>query len=100
MRGDDGRERLLNAVEVLAVSADPLHVRLQRAGTALLPLPAGDFSDPEDGERLEEILRGLTGVVDPSGEHGAMTISAFAMSDAEAVRIAGLVVELFRRVAE
>ena len=98
MGPDDGRERLLNAVEALAVGTEPLHVRLHRAGTLLLPLQASDFSDAEDGERLEEILRGLTGVGDPTGEHGAMTVSTFAMSDGEALRVAGLIVELLRRV--
>ena len=95
---DDGRARLLNAVESLAASSEPIHRRLQNAGVTLLPLHAGDFDDPADGELLEEILRALTGVGDPTGEHGDMVVTTFSMSDAEGVRVARLIVELLRRV--
>jgi hypothetical protein len=98
MTRDDGQERVLNAIEALAASSEPIHRRLEAAGTSLLPLQASDFNDPADGELLEEILRALTGVSDPTGEHGDMALSAFSMSDAEAVRVAQLVVDLHRRV--
>ena len=98
MSPDDGRERVLNAVESLAASAEPIHRRLQNAGLTLLPLQASDFTESADGELLEEILRALSGVGDPTGEHGDMVITTFSMSDEEAARVAGLIVELLRRV--
>ena len=91
-------DRILNAVEALAASADPIHRRLEAATYSLLPLQAGDFEDPADGELLERILRGVTGVSDPSGEHGDLAMSTLAMGDEEAVRIARLILELHRRV--
>jgi len=75
MTADNGEQRLLNAVEALAASSEPIHRRLRTAGTLLLPLQASDFVEPADGELLEEILRALTGVSDPSGEHGDMVLS-------------------------
>ena len=96
---DDGRERLLNAIEALAASSAPIHRRLEAAGVVLLPLQASDFADPADGERLEEILMALTGVADPTGEHGDMALTAFSMNDTEAVRVAQLIVDLHRRVS-
>jgi hypothetical protein len=68
------------------------------AGTLLLPLQASDFTEPANGELLEEILRALTGVSDPSGEHGDMVLSAFSMHDDEAVRVAQMICDLHRRV--
>ena len=98
MTPDNGQERLFNAVEALAASSEPIHRRLQVAGTLLLPLQASDFIEPADGELLEEILRALTGVADPSGEHGDMVLSAFSMHDDEAVRVAQIICDLLRRV--
>jgi hypothetical protein len=100
MTPDNGQERLFNAVEALAASSDPIHRRLHTAGTVLLPLHAGDFTEPANGDLLEEILRALTGVSDPSGEHGDMVLSAFSMHDDEAVRVARLICDLHRRVCQ
>jgi hypothetical protein len=98
MSPDDGRERLLNAVEALAASSEPIHRRLEVAGITLLPLQASDFTDPDDGELLEDILGALTGVGDPTGEHGDLAVTTFSMSDAEAVRVAQMIVDLHRKV--
>jgi len=98
MYADDGRSRVFNAVEALAASAEPIHRRLQTAGVTLLPLQAQDFANPRDGELLEEILRALTGVADPTGEHGDIAFTTFSMSDEEAARVAALIVELLRRL--
>jgi hypothetical protein len=98
MSPDDGHERLLNAIEALAASSEPIHRRVELAGLSLLPLQANDFSDPANGERLEEILRALTRVSDPTGEDGDMKLTAFSMSDVEATRVAQLIVDLHRRV--
>jgi hypothetical protein len=98
MTADNGEERLLNAVEALAASSEPIHRRLRTAGTLLLPLQASDFVEPADAELLEEILRALTGVSDPSGEHGDMVLSAFSMHDDQAVRVAQMICDLLRRI--
>jgi hypothetical protein len=99
MTPDNGLERLLNAVEALAASSEPIHRRLHAAGTLLLPLQASDFVEPADGEALEEILHALTGVADASGEHGDMVLSAFSMHDDQAVRVARMICDLLRRVS-
>jgi hypothetical protein len=93
MRPDDGTERLLIAIEALAASSEPIHRRLQAAANSLLPLQVSDFD-----ELLEEILRALTGVADPTGEHGDVALSVFSMSDAESVRVAQMIVDLHRRI--
>jgi hypothetical protein len=97
MTPDNGQERLLNAVEALAASSEPIHRRLEAAGISLLPLQASDFTEPANGDLLEEILTALTGVADPTGEHGDMALTAFSMSDGEAVRVAQMIIELHRR---
>ena len=98
MRPDDASERLLTAIEALAASSEPIHRRLQAAANSLLPLQVSDFDDPADGELLEEILRALTGVSDPTGEHGDVAMTVFSMSDADSVRVAKMIVDLHRRV--
>jgi hypothetical protein len=98
MPPDNGQERLFNAVEALAASSEPIHRRLHVAGTLLRPLQASDFTEPANGELLEEIVRALTGVSDPSGEHGDTVLSAFSMHDDEAVRVAQMICDLHRRV--
>jgi hypothetical protein len=96
---DNGTERLLSAVEALAASSEPIHRRLQAAANSLLPLQVSDFADPADGELLEEILRALTGVSDPTGEHGDVALTVFSMSDADSVRVAQMIVDLHRQVS-
>src|SRR5215218_1019853 len=98
MRADDGTERLLIAIEALAASSEPIHRRLQAAANSLLPLQVSDFDDPADGELLEEILRALTGVADPTGEHGDVALTVFSMSDAESWRVAQMIVDLHPRI--
>jgi hypothetical protein len=98
MSPDDGQERLLSAVEALAVSSEPIHRRLELAGMCLLPLRASDFKDPENAARFEEILRSLTAVGDPTGDHGDLTVSTFATRDEAAVRVASMIFDLHRRV--
>lgn len=97
MTPDDGHERLLGAIEALAASADTIQRRLEVAGITLLPLRREDFNDPANGAFFETIISALTSVGDP-GEHGDLALSTFAMSEETAVKVAGMIVELHRRV--
>jgi hypothetical protein len=86
------QQRLWQAVEALAVSAEPIQERLYSAGMALAPLLPADF---EDADRPEFV--GVTTALaakEASGEEGTLKATTAAMSDEDAVEVAARIFAL------
>lgn len=90
-------EKFSIAVSGMASSAASIQRRLESAYMSFHPVRAEDFKDPEMRETYEEIMAGLTKVKDPVKGHVPATLAL--MPDAEAERIAGLIVDLFFSIA-
>ena len=71
------RERLLNAVEVLATSADPLPLRIAQLVPTLIPLRAADFGDATTGEAFAALVERMR-------RNGTWEQTAVAMSPEDA----------------
>lgn len=90
-------ERLFLAVQSLASSNAPLQLRLNDAGMSLLPLLDTDF--PEDlRTHFRKIMDDLTSKSDQLGEEGTLTVTIRQMSDEEAKRVAGKIIDLFDEI--
>lgn len=81
------QQRLSQAVETLAVSADPIQRRLYWAGVYLTPLRADDFADADDRQEFVAIMDALTRM-EAIGEEGTLQATTAALGDDEAVEIA------------
>lgn len=86
------QDRLSQAVEALAVSADPIQLRLARAGLVISPLHVEEF-EPEDREEFEAIRAELSTIV-PGDGGSAIEATTGAMSDEQAVELARRIVAL------
>jgi hypothetical protein len=86
------QQRLWQAVEALAVSAEPIQERLYSAGMALAPLLPGDFEDTDQPEFVG-VMSALT-AREASGEEGALKATTAAMGDEDAVEVAARIFAL------
>jgi hypothetical protein len=86
------QDRLSQAVEALAVSADPIQQRLARAGLVLSPLHIEEF-EPEDRREFEAVRAALSTIV-PGDGGSAIEATTAAMSDEDALAIARRLVAL------
>ena len=86
------QQRLWQAVEALAVSAEPIQRRLFWAGQYLLPLRRDDFQ-ASDREEFVAAMDALT-AKEPIGDEGSLQATTAALSDEDAVEIARRVVAL------
>jgi hypothetical protein len=86
------QQRLWQAVESLAGSADPIQERLYWAGMHLAPLLPDDF---EDADRAEFIgVMSALNAREAVGDEGTLKATTETMSDQEAVRIARRILAL------
>jgi hypothetical protein len=86
------QQRLCQAVEAMAASAEPIQRRLFWAGQYLSPLCRDDF-DPNDRDEFVAIMDALT-TREPVGDEGSLQATTAALSNNEAVEIARRIVEL------
>lgn len=87
------RERLWQAVNVLATSARPLQERLGDACMSLVFLGEEDFEDSEGRARFTAILE-TSGALPASGDEGRIAATVLRMSDEQAVALAQQIVAL------
>jgi len=86
-------EKLVDAIELLAVSAAPIQQRLGNAWTgALVHLRSDDFHDP----RARALFMRISDAVNAEGGVGATTDS---MSDGQALATAADLVQLLRTIS-
>ena len=86
------QQRLSQAVEALAIGADPIQQRLYWAAEYLVPLRRDDFAASER-EEFVSIMDALT-AVDPTGDEGSLRATTAALNDEDAVDIARRIVAL------
>lgn len=92
------REKLGNAVSVLASSAAPIQKRLEYAWTAMHTLIGHGLTDPECDAEFKSINARLT--ADKSDEHkGYVATTCEKLTDDEASEIAKAIVDLNARLS-
>jgi hypothetical protein len=87
-------EKLSNAVEALAASAEPIQVRVFHAAMAMVTLSADDFTAPDERARFTAIHERLTALTELADDRGSFEVTAESLSDEQAVRIAHDIAEL------
>jgi hypothetical protein len=87
------RERLWQAVNVLATSPLPLRERVVQACMGLAFLRTDDFEDSEGRARFTAILE-TSGALPASGVEGTIEATVLRMSDDQAVALAQQIVAL------
>lgn len=90
-------EKFSIAVGSMASSAAPIQRRLHSAYMSFHPVQARDFKDEGMRGLYMQIMDGLTKVKDPDTGYVPATLAQ--MTDEEAQRIAGLIVDLFFSIA-
>jgi len=86
------QQRLWQAVEALAVSAEPIQTRLHSAGEYLLPLRPDDFA-PDEREEFIESMNALN-AKDAVCDEGSLKATTASLSDGDAVVLARRIVAL------